>query len=271
MPSEPIPINDTALLQRYNEVLQPHSVAHLWQEFFTLPALPELQLSFENAAVASSQIEGSKVDLDYYFRFRDVGNIPADMKRDIRHTDDLVRAYQFASINSLSEKNALTTHALLSQNFLPTSRQGTYRKERMFIRNPLTGEIVYAAIEPEFVREAMQQFWDDLDMLLRASLPIDAVFYHAALLHVVFENIHPFADGNGRTGRLLEKWFLVHHLGEKAWRIPSERYYQQHYDAYFKNINRIGQNYYLMEYANSLPFLTMLPKGLVLFLENVNN
>ena len=33
----------------------------------------------------------------------------------------------------------------------------------------------------------------------------------AAYFHVKFENIHPFADGNGRTGRLAMNYFLVLH------------------------------------------------------------
>ena len=61
-------------------------------------------------------------------------------------------------------------------------------------------------------------------------LSIQEVFYYATFIHLVFVKIHPWDDGNGRSARLLEKWFLAQKLGEKAWFLQSEKmYYQQHH------------------------------------------
>ena len=42
------------------------------------------------------------------------------------------------------------------------------------------------------------------------------------MIHLVFVKIHPWNDGNGRSARLMEKWFLAQKLDEKAWFIESE-------------------------------------------------
>ncbi len=75
------------------------------------------------------------------------------------------------------------------------------------------------------------------------KLSIDEPFYYASFIHLVFVNIHPFNDGNGRAARLLEKWFLADHLGEKAWYIKSEKYFYHHVNEYYKNLNQIGMFY----------------------------
>ena len=67
----------------------------------------------------------------------------------------------------------------------------------------VTGKNEIGAV-PEDVADEMRELLDELkdirpDQLLRA----------AAYYHVKFENIHPFADGNGRTGRLTMNYFLV--------------------------------------------------------------
>ena len=42
-----------------------------------------------------------------------------------------------------------------------------------------------------------------IDLLLKNELTVDEVFYYAAYIHLVFVNIHPFVDGNGRATRLI--------------------------------------------------------------------
>ena len=43
------------------------------------------------------------------------------------------------------------------------------------------------------------------------DIPAEKALTAAAYFHAKFENIHPFADGNGRTGRLAMNYFLVCH------------------------------------------------------------
>lgn len=58
----------------------------------------------------------------------------------------------------------------------------------------------------------MHELFDDIRMLLDMELTEKEVFYYASLIHLMFVHIHPFADGNGRSARLLEKWFITSSL-----------------------------------------------------------
>ena len=52
----------------------------------------------------------------------------------------------------------------------------------------------------------MQELLEDI-----TGVPNDKALVAAAFFHAKFENIHPFSDGNGRTGRLAMNYFLVIH------------------------------------------------------------
>ncbi len=81
---------------------------------------------------------------------------------------------------------------------------------------------------PYEVPAEMEKFYNDIEVLLQEDLNTNEVFFFAAMLHLVFVKIHPWNDGNGRSARLIEKWFLGQKLGEKAWFVQSEKnYYQQ--------------------------------------------
>jgi Fic family protein len=70
-------------------------------------------------------------------------------------------------------------------------------------------------------------------------------------------HIHPFTDWNGRSARLLEKWFLTTKLWEDFWKLESEKYYKENRENYYKNIN-LWVNYYEIDYNKSENFLEML-------------
>ena len=99
-------------------------------------------------------------------------------------------------------------------------------------------------------------------MLLNAKLTTVEIFYYAAYIHLVFVNIHPLVDGNGRATRLIEKWFLAKKVGANAWCITSEKNYWDHRKTYYENL-QIGVNYYEVKNEKSIPFLLMLPNSLL--------
>jgi Fic family protein len=103
----------------------------------------------------------------------------------------------------------------------------------------------------------MNKLFSDIRRLLRAKLSNKEIFYYASMIHLWVAEIHPFNDGNGRSARLLEKWFLVYKLAN-AWSINSERYYCDNIADYYKNI-ALGVNYYFLHWNRCLSFLLMLP------------
>ena len=180
--------------------------------------------------------------------------------REWKEIEDLILAYSFAQTNQLNEKNLLKAHKILSKQLVISSLRGKYRNDKVGVFSE--SGLVYLAVEAELVSITMKDFFDQILDLLTKELSVEETFYFASLILLRFAHIHPFRDGNGRAARLLEKWFLAQTLGAYFWKIPSEKYYKEHQTAYYKNIDS-GVNFYTLDYTQSLPFLTMLPKCLI--------
>jgi Fic family protein len=211
------------------------------------------------ACVFSSKIEGEPIELDSYIKHkRDGISFQPDYTKKI---DDLYSAYIFAQNNRLTESSFKKTHQLLSKHIVASAWQGKYRKQNMYVATD-DGRIEYVAAQPQIVESEMSKFFKDISLLLNASLSIEEVSYYASLIHLVFVKIHPWNDGNGRSARLIEKWFLAEKLGQKAWFIQSEKMYYQQHQTYYRNIRALGLEYEELNYEEALPFLLMLPAAL---------
>ncbi|MCI9843411.1 Fic family protein [Flavobacterium pectinovorum] len=213
------------------------------------------------ASVFSSKIEGEEIELNSYINHKRFGiEFLPDYTKKI---DDLYDAYSFAKSNFLDKKNISEAHKLLSKNIVAKQLQGKHRIQNMFITTD-DGKIEYVATIPQEVNAEMNKFYEDVAHLLKMKLSFIEVFYFASFLHLVFVKIHPWNDGNGRTGRLLEKWFLSEKLGEKAWFIQSEKNYYQNHQLYYNNLRILGFEYESLDYSKALSFLKMLPQSLFL-------
>lgn len=143
---------------------------------------------------------------------------------------------------------------------MPLSKQGKLRTQNMYITNS-EGSIEYVAALPGELEPAMENFYADVNTLIKRNLSVNEVFFYSALLHLVFVKIHPWNDGNGRSARLIEKWFVAQKLGENAWFIESEKYYLTELFNYYKNIRGLDIGYQNLDYSKALPFLLMMAKS----------
>lgn len=124
---------------------------------------------------------------------------------------------------SLSEDLIFTVHHIITINELPDTESGTYRSEPVHIRftdyiPPIETDV------PSFMRELIERY----------KAPLEAgetKFERICEFKRNFERIHPFIDGNGRTGRLLMNLFLLQ-SGYGYFSVPYEER-----DLYFKSLN----------------------------------
>jgi Fic family protein len=211
------------------------------------------------SAVYSSKIEGEDIDFDSYFKHR---FLKVKFKPDYtRKADDLYSAYDFIDNHKLTFENVQKAHSLLSRNLLPKSQQGKVRNNPMFVINS-NDKIEYVAAGPGIVKSEIDKLFNDIDLLQRSDLNPFEIFYYASLIHLAFVKIHPFQDGNGRTARLIEKWFLIEKIGQKATSVQLEKNYYKELNDYYENIRKIGLEYEDLDYSKSLDFLLMTIKGI---------
>lgn len=211
------------------------------------------------SVVFSSKIEGEPIELDSFIKHKRFG-IEYEPNY-IRKIDDLYDAYLFAQNNNLNAVNIAKVHSLITKNILKKLQQGKERVSNMFVITN-DGKIEYVATTPDKVASEMKKFYEDLEILLTVDLSFAETLFYASMIHLVFVKIHPFDDGNGRTARLLEKWFLAQKQGKNAWLVQSEKNYYDNHQTYYNNIRLLGMDYEELNYYQAMPFLQMLPNAI---------
>lgn len=248
------------LLPEFLAALNETSLDHL--ESIRNEKLPVDYFQFYKAvsSVYSSKIEGEEIDFDSFFKhkFLNVHYQPDYTRK----ADDLFEAYQFIATHDLNEENVRKAHALLSANLLPKSEQGKIRTNPMFVIGN-DDRIEYVAASPSQVAVEMEQLFKEIEIIKSRNLSPFEAFYYAAMIHLVFVKVHPFQDGNGRTARLMEKWFLLEQLGEKAEGIQLEKNYYLNLTDYYSNLRKLGLEYDHLDYTRSIDFLLMTIKSVI--------
>ena len=87
----------------------------------------------------------------------------------------------------------------------------------------------------------MQRALDDLELFFHKKDTLDPII-KAGIMHAQFETIHPFLDGNGRTGRILITLFLyLEHILERPVLFLSS-YFHKHRHVYYDRLSAYHNN-----------------------------
>lgn len=156
--------------------------------------------------------------------------------------DNIVRATAYAAdvLNELPLSTRLirNIHSLIcAGEDYDKKYRGEYRKSPVWIAQPGKGLQEATFVPP--VASDMDAAIADLENYINYSE--DNCFLKAAIFHYQFEMIHPFIDGNGRTGRLLNNIFLssVNILSYPV--LLLSHIIARDYNAYCAEIQRVNE------------------------------
>ncbi|WP_374472600.1 Fic family protein [Arenimonas sp.] len=169
-------------------------------------------------AVQSSQIEGTRTQLHELLEYEATqgsDGAPADAVVTGRYVQALEQG--LATIRRAGTRQALDTrllralHATLMQDAPASLRAGDYRDTQAWIGSGRIEDATFVPAPPSRIEACMEEL--EASMLRYARREDEVwelpVVGQLAIAHAQFETIHPFADGNGRCGRLLMPLILA--------------------------------------------------------------
>ena len=186
-----------------------HSKAKLAELKGRAVTIPNQDILINNIALqeakASSEIENIITTNDELFKAISAKNYKTDKqtKEVLNYREALYSAFKnlgkrgFISVNDIVEIN----------NIILQTNQGIRKIPGTTLKNDTTGEIIYT---PPTGEEIIKDKLDNLaDFINNDDMADIDPLIKMAVIHYQFESIHPFGDGNGRTGRILNVLYLV--------------------------------------------------------------
>lgn len=200
-----------------------------------------LYSAIRKEALLTSQIEGTQATLADLFD--DEAGFTVNNTDDVEEVTNYLRAFRLVQGNlrdpgglPLSVRLLSDAHRLLLDGVRGSGKQpGELRRSQNWIGGTRPGNAVFVPPPPERVPALLADLERFIHDASQALLPL----VKTALIHVQFETIHPFLDGNGRIGRLLigallEHWGL---LPEPLMYLSG--YLKQHQAEYYRRLSNV--------------------------------
>jgi len=191
-------------------------------------------------AVLSSQIEGTQSSLSDLLLYEN-DEAPGAPIEDVQEVSNYVAAMnhgleRMRSGFPLSLRLIREIHEILLSKGRGSGKQpGEFRRSQNWIGGSRPGNAAFVPPPPEMLAECLNQF----ELFLHDDQTGLPLLIRAGLVHVQFETIHPFLDGNGRLGRLLITFLLC---AQGALREPIlylSLYFKSNRAAYYELLDRV--------------------------------
>ncbi len=245
-----VPSPLSADLKLDTEDLQPlleearDALGHLRGIGFVLPDINYFLYSYvRKEAVLSSQIEGTQSSMSDLMSY-EAGDfkVPFD---DVQEVSSYVSAMNYA-LGVLNDPEGLPLclrlfcdihRKLMSNNRGSDKDPGEFRRSQNWIGGTRPGNALFV---PPPVME-MNECLSELEKFLHEKTT-DSILIKIALVHVQFETIHPFLDGNGRLGRLLITLMLCDGEILDDPILYLSLYFKIHRQEYYNRLQRVREN-----------------------------
>lgn len=190
------------------------------------------------AITYSNQIEGNQLEVRGVTQVLENKKDKTDNKDiiEVRNYDDALGYIEtLASENSkLKIRDMCDIQKLITKDLLEDKKQwGNIRTITVEIADANTGKKIDEVPEPHFIGELLSDLWKWLDDNADTN-----PFVKAFAFHYIAVAIHPFADGNGRTMRLMQHLLLLKNGEQIAKFVPSETAIMETRDRYYSSIRQ---------------------------------
>ena len=206
--------------------------------------LPDLSLFIythvRKEAVLSSQIEGTQSSLSDLLLFEN-DEVPGVPISDVQEVSNYVAAMSHGLRRlrggfPLSLRLIREIHEILLSGGRGREKQpGEFRTSQNWIGGTRPGNAAFVPPPPDMVPDCMGK----LELFFHEERPDLPLLIKAGLVHVQFETIHPFLDGNGRLGRLLITFLLCAQDVIREPILYLSLYFKTHRSAYYDLLDRV--------------------------------
>lgn len=201
-----------------------------------------LYMYVRKEALLSSQIEGTQSSLSDLLLF-EIDETPGAPINDAEEVSNYV-ASMMHGLTRMREGMPLSTRLireiheiLLARGRGSTMQPGEFRQSQNWIGGSRPDNALFVPPPPHYVADLMS----DLERFIHADTPEIPTLIKAGLVHVQFETIHPFLDGNGRLGRLLVTFLLC---AQGILREPTlylSLYFKSYRSQYYERLQRVRE------------------------------
>jgi Fic family protein len=223
-----------------------------------VPWIPALQKDTRTRnAHSSTAIEGNPLTLEQVRAVEEGREIPAVAARAKREVVNYFAGLRFVEKNAakspITHEEILGLHKMIAADVMDQGTAGRYRTIAVRVGR-------YLPPPPEDVSGLMFEF---LTWWNKESAGLSPVL-SSAIVHYRFEAIHPFADGNGRLGRMLALWELYRRGFDTHHVFSVDEYYWEDRPRYYAALDAVRR-----EGEDLSGWLEYAAEGLQLTLEQV--